>query len=110
MVDKDDSTDQYFIKTGFGSACHYFTIICNSHRLPLLFRFGTQHADLEEIRPAPGIRDRIRTGAGEMFSLIRPDGSVFFGDFPKTGETRRCGGCPYAETCRELDAWADRHC
>ena len=78
--------------------------------LARLFRFGPDGADVEEIRPEPGIRTLIRNGAGEMFSLIRPDGSVRFGDFPKTPDPIRCVGCQYAGTCRLLDQWADRHC
>lgn len=75
-----------------------------------LFRFGPDAAGMEEIPPASGLPDRIRSGAGEMFSLIRPDGSVFFGDFPKTGEPGGCASCRYAGTCRMLDEWALHHC
>ncbi len=75
-----------------------------------LFRFGPDGADAEEIRSFPGIRELIRNGASEMFSLIRPDGSVRFEDFPKTQVPERCGRCPHAGTCRLLDHWADRHC
>lgn len=75
-----------------------------------LFRFGSGDAGLEEIRPADGLQTLIGTGAEEMFSRIRPDGSVRFADFPKTDDAVRCAGCQYAETCRLLDRWEEHHC
>ena len=75
-----------------------------------IFRFGTGDARLEEIRPAEEIQARICSGADEMFSLIRPDGSVRFTDFPKMPGPGRCGGCQYAETCLLLDQWEECHC
>lgn len=78
--------------------------------LARLFRFNSEEAGLEEIRAADGLRTLIDSGAKAMFSLIRPDGSVFFGDFPKTSDPVRCPGCQYAGTCRLLDEWEARHC
>ena len=77
--------------------------------LARLFRFGQDGAEWEEIQPCPDIRALIRSGAEAMFSRIRPDGSVHFGDFPKTSEPEQCADCQYAGTCRMLDQWADCH-
>lgn len=75
-----------------------------------VFRFGAERAELEEIQPADGLDSLICSGAEEMFSLIRPDGSVSFRDFPKTSVSARCTDCQYAETCRLLDQWEKDHC
>lgn len=90
---------------------HVRTVWKGAPPLARLFRFDSGHAEVEEIRPADGVEALIDSGAEEMFSLIRPDGTVFFGDFPKASESARCGTCQYAETCRLLDRWEEgRHC
>ena len=89
---------------------HVRTIRKGAPPLARLFRFDSANAALEEIQPADGLPSLIRSGAEEMFSLIHPDGSVFFADYPKTTVRGRCAGCQFAGTCRLLDQWEARHC